>query len=177
MVAWRGVAFFFSGEATDKVACVPVNNALPMFMQVTKIKLWVVHTHTHTKDLKVGMGLVGKKKNESLNCFFFVCIYICVSECRCVLAVYWCGGEKITLVLAFHLVSEISCSPLYIQAAWLVNFWRTWFHLLSQMWPLELLIEAPVSGVVCVLGVWTQAFTAEFFVCMRQGIFSPAFLV
>lgn len=39
MVAWRGVAFFFSGEATDKVACVPVNNAAPMFMQVTKIKL------------------------------------------------------------------------------------------------------------------------------------------
>lgn len=32
-------SIFFSGEATDKVACVPVNNAPPMFMQVTKIKL------------------------------------------------------------------------------------------------------------------------------------------
>lgn len=39
MVAWRGIAFFFSGEATDKIACVPVNNAPPMFMQVIKIKL------------------------------------------------------------------------------------------------------------------------------------------
>lgn len=113
----------------------------------------------HTKDLKVGMGLVGKRKGIFSLCS---CVYLClpVSAGLCLP----CLDAEVrrqprVLVLAFHLETESLVHCCGDQAPWPVSFWTS------------------ISYVICEhLGVQTVSSSSQsrlFPSCLSQ-VFSEA---